>query len=102
MITSWVDEMTTHIKSINNLQLTAIGDEGFFGDGKYPSNYPGAYSNIYDGSSGCDFSVNAGLKNVDLLGIHSYFDAWGTSSDPLFLQNTVQWIKDHAKVLCRL
>jgi hypothetical protein len=66
--------MTTHIKSENARQLTAIGDEGFFANVKYPGPYPGAYSNIYDGSSGCDFSANAALRNVDLLGFHTYFD----------------------------
>ena len=100
-LTKWVDEISLFIKSIDKKHLVAIGDEGFFDNqatNGYPSakEYPNAYSNIFDGTSGMDFYTNGKLPGVDILGIHSYLDSWGTRQDPLWLQNTMQWLKDHA------
>ena len=96
LITRWVDEMSTYIKTIDSKHLVSIGDEGFFNRG--PTAYPGAYGNVYDGSSGVDFAANAALPNIDLVGFHSYFNQWMPTGakDSNFLANTLQWIQDHA------
>ncbi|KAJ3274750.1 hypothetical protein HDV01_002272 [Terramyces sp. JEL0728] len=99
-ITKWVDEMSTFIKTIDQNHLVAIGDEGFF---QYNSFSPSAngyagspYGNLWNGDN--DFVGNAKLKNIDVLSFHTYFNQWNTNGDPDFLQNTLQWIKDHAAV----
>ena len=72
-ITDWVKEMSSYIKKdLGAKQLLGIGDEGFFNNG--PTQYKGAYSNVWDGSNGLDFAANAALENVDILGFHCYFD----------------------------
>jgi mannan endo-1,4-beta-mannosidase len=96
MITSWANEMSTYIKTeVDPNHLIGVGDEGFWYKGP---TYPNAYSNLWDGWSGTDFVALSKLPNIDMIGIHSYFDHWGTNYAPLFLENTKKWIRDHAVV----
>ncbi|KAJ3303821.1 hypothetical protein HDV03_003493 [Kappamyces sp. JEL0829] len=100
-ITSWADEMTTYIRGIDKNHLLAIGDEGFLNNkasNGYPgyNEYPNVYSNVYDGSAGGDFAANAKLSNVDVLGLHAYFDQWAPASETgSYLKNTLRWVQDH-------
>ncbi|KAJ3303822.1 hypothetical protein HDV03_003494 [Kappamyces sp. JEL0829] len=102
MITAWADEISTFIKGIDQNHLISIGDEGFF-DNRVSSGYPDSrqyhnvYSNLYDGSSGVDFLTNANLASIDIVGFHSYMDQWNSSKETWlqYLDNTLQWIKDH-------
>ncbi|KAJ3253391.1 hypothetical protein HK103_000711 [Boothiomyces macroporosus] len=102
VITKWVDEMSTYIKTVDGNHLIAAGDEGFFNSySKYSQTYPLAYSNIYDGSAGGDFEATARLENVDILGLHSYFNQWMDSShfnQDVYLHYTQSWIADHQAV----
>jgi mannan endo-1,4-beta-mannosidase len=63
-ITKWIKEMSAHVKSIDHKHLVAIGDEGFFANGPV---FPGAYSNIYDGSAGMDFDANLQIDTIDVV-----------------------------------
>ncbi len=82
-ITSWADDVTTFIKSIDDKHLVGVGDEGFFCR-------PGHAEYEYGCGSGVDTVALANLPNVDVMSFHLYPDhwrkdaAWGT-----------QWIKDH-------
>ncbi|KAJ3319252.1 hypothetical protein HDV06_006580 [Boothiomyces sp. JEL0866] len=102
VITKWVDEMSTFFKTIDSNHLVAAGDEGFFNNyNKYTQTYSLAYSNIYDGSAGGDFEATANLQNVDILGLHSYFNQWmdgSKFSQDVFLKYTQSWIADHQAV----
>jgi mannan endo-1,4-beta-mannosidase len=94
-LTRWIDEMSTFIKKMDPNHLIAIGDEGFWNKG--PS-YPNTYSNVWDGSSGTDFVRNAELPNIDLLGIHLYFDHWGAKEMPVFMDNSKRYVEEHVQV----
>jgi mannan endo-1,4-beta-mannosidase len=84
LLTSWIDEMSTYIKSLDPYHLVTWGGEGQF-------NRPGD-DWAYNGSDGCDFDAELALKNVDYGTFHSYPDWWGKT-----VEWTNQWIRDHAK-----
>lgn len=83
LITSWIDEMSTFIKSIDPHHLVTWGGEGGFNiksdDG------------FYNGYDGGDFDKELTLKNIDFGTFHSYPDWWSKT-----VEWTTQWIKDHA------
>ncbi len=82
-ITSWADDVSTFIKTVDDKHLVGVGDEGFFCD-------PGHAVYEYNCRSGVDTVALAKLPNVDVLSFHLYPDhwrkdaAWGT-----------EWIKQH-------
>ncbi|KAI8907234.1 glycoside hydrolase superfamily [Gorgonomyces haynaldii] len=94
-LTSWVSEMSQFVKSIDPNHLVAVGDEGFMNGGQHPD---GTMSMLNDGTSGMDFEANAKLSSIDILGIHTYMQHWGTDYEPKFTDNTVNWIQSHASV----
>ncbi|KAJ2992438.1 hypothetical protein HDV02_003066 [Globomyces sp. JEL0801] len=96
MVTAWIKEMSAYIKSFDSNHLISIGDEGFFNDRGL--SYGGAYSNVWDGSSGMDFYANALLPEIDILSFHAYFDQWNTPNDPQYIENTLKYIEDHHNV----
>ncbi|KAJ3315955.1 hypothetical protein HDV04_000163 [Boothiomyces sp. JEL0838] len=96
-ITSWIDEMSGYIKTIDTNHMVAIGDEGFFDNGHFSGGYSGSpYGDLFRGVN--DFERNAGLPHIDLLSFHAYFDQWNTPNEPQKLQNSLKWIKDHNSV----
>ncbi|KAJ3325136.1 hypothetical protein HDV06_004892 [Boothiomyces sp. JEL0866] len=96
-ITSWIDEMSGYIKSIDSNHMVAIGDEGFFNSGHFSGGYSGnPYGDLFNGVN--DFERNAGLSHIDILSFHAYFDQWNTPNEPQKLQNSLQWIRDHNSV----
>ena len=82
-ITSWVEEMSEHIKSLDPKHLVAVGDEGFF-------NRPGETSEQYNGKDGADHEAFLALPSIDYGTFHLYPDNWSTSS-----KWGNQWIVDH-------
>lgn len=84
LITSWVDEMSTYIKSLDPDHLVTIGSEGGF---NRESN-----DGFYNGYDGGDFEAELRLPNVDFGTFHSYPDWWSKTTDWV---NT--WIIDHAE-----
>lgn len=83
LLSSWIDEMSTYIKSIDPNHLVTWGGEGEF--------------NIesddwaYSGADGGDFDHELSLPNIDFGVFHSYPDWWSKT-----VAWTDQWIRDHA------
>ncbi|KAF4437488.1 hypothetical protein F53441_13025 [Fusarium austroafricanum] len=82
-ITSWVDEMSTYIKSLDPDHLVTTGSEGGFN--RKSDDW------TYNGADGTDFDAEIALPNIDFNTFHSYPQYW--SKTPEWV---VQWIKDHA------
>ncbi|KIP03911.1 glycoside hydrolase family 5 protein [Phlebiopsis gigantea 11061_1 CR5-6] len=88
-ITSWIQNISAYIKSIDKNHLVAVGDEGFFNEPSNPS-YP------YQGGEGIDFNANLAISSIDFGTFHLYPESWGQSSDPSSSVWGSQWISDHA------
>ncbi|KZT10635.1 glycoside hydrolase family 5 protein [Laetiporus sulphureus 93-53] len=86
-ITTWIEEMSAYIHSIDSNHLVAIGDEGFYDDPS-SSDYP------YQGGEGINFTANLAIPTVDFGTVHLYPLSWGETSDPI--DWGVQWIDNHA------
>ncbi len=84
MISAWVDEISTFIKSIDANHLVTTGGEGGF-------NVPSSSDGFYNGYDGGDFDHELTLKNIDFGTFHSYPDWWSKTVDW-----TSKWIRDHA------
>lgn len=84
-ITSWVKEMSEHIKSLDPNHLVAVGDEGFF-------NRPGHDAEQYNGKDGADHEAFLALNSIDFGTFHLYPDAWATGA-----RWGNQWIIDHVE-----
>ncbi|MCL5256793.1 MAG: cellulase family glycosylhydrolase [Chloroflexi bacterium] len=85
-ITSWVQEMSAYVKSVDPNHLVSVGDEGFF-------NRPGADDWTYNGSQGVDSEALTNVPTVDFGVFHLYPELWEKSND---WGN--QWISDHAQL----
>jgi len=87
-ITSWVQNISAYIKSIDSCHLVSIGDEGFglTGDGSYPYTY----------GIGPDFPTNLAISTVDFGTAHLYPESWGETSDPVGWGSA--WITNHVTV----
>jgi mannan endo-1,4-beta-mannosidase len=87
-IQGWIEEMATHVKSIDGNHLLEAGLEGFYGEYKKEIN-PGF-------SVGTDFITNNQITGLDFATVHSYPDIWLAGSDEeaqlSFLQS---WIESH-------
>lgn len=83
LMTEWIDEMSTFIKTLDTNHLVTWGGEGGF--------------NIesddwaYNGADGGDFDHELSLPNIDFGVFHSYPDWWSKT-----VEWTNQWIRDHA------
>ena len=80
---AWADEMSTHIKGIDDKHLVSVGDEGFY-----------CVPNPTDWTENCGEGVDtlafASLENIDVMSFHLYPDLWGKD-----VAWGVQWIKRH-------
>ena len=88
-ITSWVKEMSEHVKSLDPNHMVAVGDEGFF-------NRPGQGSEHYTGKDGADHEAFLALKSIDFGTFHLYPDAWSTGA-----RWGNQWVIDHVEAAQR-
>ncbi|MEV2239913.1 cellulase family glycosylhydrolase [Micromonospora sp. NPDC049891] len=83
-ITTWADEMSRHIKSVDRRHLVGVGDEGFFCDGADAGHW------TVNCGEGVDSVALSRLPAVDVLGYHLYPDHWGNDADW-----SVRWIERH-------
>lgn len=97
-ITTWADEMSTFVKSIDRNHLLSAGDEGFFCRDesnwtltqKYgASGYGPGFGE--DCADGVDTVALASLKNIDMMSMHLYPDHWKTTT-----AWGTGWISEHA------
>lgn len=73
-ITSWANEISTYIKSLDPHHMIAVGSEGFFN---------GTSDDwAYNGNDGVDSEGLLRLRNIDLGTLHLYPDWWS---------KTVEW-----------
>lgn len=82
-ITSWVKEMSSHIKSLDPNHMVSVGDEGFF-------NRPGQSREQYNGKDGVDHEAFLALDSIDFGTFHLYPDHWSAGTK---WGNT--WVTDH-------
>ena len=66
IITEWIDEMSTYVKSLDKDHLVTWGGEGGF---NRPSD-----DGFYNGFDGGDYDKELALKNVDFGTFHTYPD----------------------------
>jgi mannan endo-1,4-beta-mannosidase len=89
---AWASEMSTHLKRAAPRQLTAVGDEGFYGQAGN-ADYP------YSDYEGANWKELVALPAVDYGTVHLYPQNWGENpdskpgTDPV--QWGTQWIADH-------
>jgi len=88
-IVTWVEEMTSYIRSLDQNHLISIGDEGFLdaGGGHW----------AYEANDGVDHEAMTAVKDVDFGTFHLYPEHWGTTLDW-----GRRWIIDHVAVARRL
>ncbi|MBH0128819.1 cellulase family glycosylhydrolase [Salinibacterium sp. NK8237] len=103
-ITEWVDEMSSHVKSIDRIHLLGVGDEGFFcGDEDTwtltqefgASGYGAGFGE--NCSNGVDTVALASLRNIDIMSMHLYPDHWQTST-----AWGTGWIEKHAEAAAEI
>lgn len=82
-ITTWVKEMSAHIKSLDPNHMVSVGDEGFF-------NRPGQSAEQYNGKDGVDHEAFLAIDSIDFGTFHLYPDHWNAGTK---WGNT--WIEDH-------
>jgi len=85
VLTSWANEMSSYLKSLDDHHLIAVGDEGFLGgDGEHWT---------YHADNGVDHRALTALPNVDYGTFHLYPETWGTG-----FGWSERWIDDHLRV----
>ena len=103
-ITTWADEMSRHVKSIDRKHLLAAGDEGFFcrPENKWSltqkygaSGYGPGFGE--DCADGVDTVALASLKHIDMMSMHLYPDHWKTSTDW-----GTGWIAEHGEAAAKI
>jgi len=82
-LTSWANDISTFIKSLDRNHLVTLGDEGWF-------NEANTTDFAYDGSNGIDFVANLKLENLDFGTFHLYPDWWSKTVDW-----ATQYVEDH-------
>ncbi|KAL7118361.1 hypothetical protein ACP275_03G131600 [Erythranthe tilingii] len=90
-INAWVQEMATHVKSIDKRHLLEVGMEGFYGD-SVPDRKQ--YNPGYQ--VGTDFISNNLIKEIDFSTIHAYPDAWlSGQNDDAQMGFMRRWMTSH-------
>ena len=84
LITKWIDEMSTFIKTLDRHHLVTWGGEGGY---NIKSN-----DRAYNGTDGGDFDSQLALANIDFGTFHTYPDWRGKT-----IEWADQWIVDHAE-----
>ncbi|XP_031272246.1 mannan endo-1,4-beta-mannosidase 5-like [Pistacia vera] len=90
-LNGWVQEMASHVKSIDNRHLLEIGLEGFYGDSIEDRKQfnPGF-------QLGSDFITNNQIKEIDFTTIHAYPDQWlPGQSDNVHIEFMQRWMTSH-------
>ncbi|KAH7029052.1 cellulase [Microdochium trichocladiopsis] len=84
LLGSWIDEMSTFVKSIDPDHMVTWGGEGAY-------NQRGNLDTRYNGFDGGDFDHEMTLPNIDFGVFHTYPDWWFKT-----ISWTARWIRDHA------
>lgn len=82
---AWADEMSAHIRSLDDHHLIALGDEGFF-------RRSDAAGWLDDGSQGVDWDAVVRLPTIDYGTFHMYPDHWGWDDAA---GTGLMWIQQH-------
>ncbi|HYN95773.1 MAG TPA: cellulase family glycosylhydrolase [Pilimelia sp.] len=85
VLTSWADEMSRYIKSLDRKHLVSVGDEGFFCDD------PASTDWTLNCGEGVDTVRFAALPAIDVMSYHLYPDAWGKDA-----AWGTDWIRRHS------
>ncbi|MBS1833439.1 MAG: cellulase family glycosylhydrolase [Acidobacteria bacterium] len=86
VLASWIEAMTTHLKTIDSNHLVGLGDEGFL-------NRTFTLKWYLNGEHGYDFEEFLRIPSVDFASFHLYPETFGVTYD---YGNT--WIEDHAEI----
>jgi hypothetical protein len=74
LLTNWVSEMSSYIRTIDENHLVGVGDEGFYCTA-------GASDWTENCSAGVDTLAFVNIPTVDFMSVHLYPDAWDKSTD---------------------
>jgi len=88
-ITSWAQQISSYIKSIDGNHLVGMGDEGWF-ENANPISYP------YAPGVGINFTANLEISSLDFGTLHLYPESWGQTANETDFG--LGWISDHAAV----
>lgn len=73
MLQEWVEEMSAHVKKLDQNHLVSIGAEGFFSSGgESDIANPGSWAEAV----GQDFIKNHSPDSIDFGAIHAWPDSW--------------------------
>ncbi|MDI6766733.1 MAG: cellulase family glycosylhydrolase [Bacteroidota bacterium] len=95
VVTNWLDEISTFIKSIDRNHLVSSGEEGLevSRSGYYDPHLYDDQSWLFDGSAGVSFLRNIQLQNIDIGSIHCYPDHWRMTGI-----EGIQWLRNHNRI----
>ncbi len=95
LVASWVADISSYIKGVDENHLVATGEEGFdvSGYGYSPISQYNGQSWMFDGTAGSSFANNLSLPTIDFASPHLYPDSWGITPSS---GNT--WISDHIRL----
>ena len=85
MVTSWIQTMSSYIKSIDSQHMVTVGDEGWFSTAQ-------GYGSTIPYNKAIDWVTNLQISTVDYGTVHMYPDSWGEPDSW-----GSQWITDHAQ-----
>lgn len=85
LMARWIEEMSSHIKSVDSNHLIGLGDEGFF-KRRFQSKW------YLDGSQGYDFDEFLAIPSIDFAAFHLYTDSLGVEA-----AYGNQWIEEHCE-----
>lgn len=88
-ITSWADEMSSFIRSLDPNHLISVGDEGFLSQG--------GSEWVYEAPFGVDSRALTSLPHIDFGTFHFYPDHWGLPAE-----FGADWIEQHQELASRL
>jgi mannan endo-1,4-beta-mannosidase len=94
IISQWVAEMASHIKSIDSNHLVGTGEEGFdVTAAPYSLNSYNSQQWLFDGSTGVAFAANCVIPSIDFGSCHLYPESWN-----LQFGAGNAWIRDHIRI----
>lgn len=94
LVFSWMAEMSSYIKSIDERHLIGSGEEGHdVTTNGYDLYSVGVPRWMYDGTVGSSFLANVRLPDVDVAGVHCYPDDWGVAPAAI-----IPWIQGHLRL----
>jgi len=86
-ITTWIEDISSYIKSIDSNHLVGLGDEGWF-------NWTNTTDFSYTGSQGIDFDANLAVSSIDFGTFHLYPFSWDETSPSADVWGQ-GWIENH-------